>query len=171
MAFLVPILAGIGGGAAASALGAGALASTAVGVTTGAATAAAMNKAKKSSRASPTKAVEEKVEPVKETPKPPPAPTPPPPITYDPWQTYLDSLQSYPTYDGPASTSQAGGQADAAAAMPTASGPADVKAIETMTKGRRSTILTGAQGLLSDQEASTGILRKRRSLGSARLIT
>ncbi|MEN8657277.1 MAG: hypothetical protein ABF313_04470 [Marivita sp.] len=78
MAFFVPLLAGIGGGLAASALGAGTLGAIGTGVVTAAATGSLMSKGK-SSAAAPAPAPAPKV--VTETkptvPKPPPAPVNP----------------------------------------------------------------------------------------------
>jgi hypothetical protein len=50
-----------------------------------------------------------------------------------------------------------------------ATGEAEKAVAETAAKGRRSAILTSAQGLLADEEP-TGQLRRRRSLMGGGLI-
>jgi len=59
-----------------------------------------------------------------------------------------------------------GGVMEAAAAGPTSSGASEDKAIEMYKKGRRSTILTTAGGLLNDDKDAEqeGTLRRRRGL-------
>jgi len=59
-----------------------------------------------------------------------------------------------------------GGVMEAAAAGPTSSGSSEDKAIEMYKKGRRSTILTTAGGLLNDDKDAEqeGTLRRRRGL-------
>ena len=78
------------------------------------------------------------------TPTPPPAPTAPTPIAEAP---------------GTGVTSAASGEAEAAAIEATAEGPAEKKVAETARRGRRATIQTGPQGLLT-----TARTRRRRSL-------
>ena len=56
-------------------------------------------------------------------------------------------------------TSAASGEMDAAAIEAVAEGPAEEKVAETARKGRRATIQTGPQGLLT-----TAKTRRRRSL-------
>ena len=108
------------------------------------------------------------------TPTPPPAPKPPTPITAAPVTT---TATSAPVTPGGApepvtvgQTSAASGEMDAAAIEAVAEGDAEKKVAETARKGRRSTIQTGPQGLLT--RART---RRRRSLmggdDTGRMIT
>lgn len=60
-----------------------------------------------------------------------------------------------------------GGTAEAAAASQVSVGPAEDEAIDFYEKGRRSTILTTARGLLSED---TSLLRRRRGLVGQGLI-
>ena len=97
------------------------------------------------------------------TPTPPPAPKPPTPITAAPVTT---TATSAPVTPGGApepvtvgQTSAASGEMDAAAIEAVAEGDAEKKVAETARKGRRATIQTGPQGLLT--RART---RRRRSL-------
>ena len=78
------------------------------------------------------------------TPTPPPTPTAPTPIAEAP---------------GTGVTSAASGEAEAAEIEATAGGPAEKEVAKTARKGRRATIQTGPQGLLT--KART---RRRRSL-------
>lgn len=97
------------------------------------------------------------------TPTPPPAPTAPTPIAEAPVTT---TATSAPVTPGGApepvtvgQTSAASGEMDAAAIEAVAEGPAEKKVAETARKGRRATIQTGPQGLLT-----TARTRRRRSL-------
>ena len=97
------------------------------------------------------------------TPTPPPAPKPPTPITAAPVTT---TATSAPVTVGGApepvtvgQTSAASGEMDAAAIEAVAEGPAEEKVADTARRGRRSTIQTGPQGLLT-----TARTRRRRSL-------
>ena len=97
------------------------------------------------------------------TPTPPPAPTAPTPIAEAPVTT---TATSAPVTPGGApepvtvgQTSAASGEMDAAAIEAIAEGPAEKKVAETARKGRRATIQTGPQGLLT-----TARTRRRRSL-------
>ena len=99
------------------------------------------------------------------TPTPPPAPTAPTPIAEAPVTT---TATSAPVTPGGApepvtvgQTSAASGEMDAAAIEAVAEGPAEKKVAETARKGRRATIQTGPQGLLT-----TAKTRRRRSLMS-----
>jgi len=99
------------------------------------------------------------------TPTPPPAPTAPTPIAEAPVTT---TATSAPVTPGGApepvtvgQTSAASGEMDAAAIEAIAEGPAEKKVAETARKGRRATIQTGPQGLLT-----TAKTRRRRSLMS-----
>ena len=160
MAFLLPILGGLAGYGTAAALGlstAATAATTAGGALVGASLMGKGKKGSSTAATTDTTAVTDAATTDTITTPTPPADTgPPPPIEVAPTTR---------TGTGQGTTSRSGGQEDYAAALPTASGPADVKAIETMKKGRRSTILTSAQGLLSEQESGLGILRQRRTLG------
>lgn len=162
MAFLLPILGGLAGYGTAAALGLGTAATAATTAGGALVGASLMGKKKKGSSTAAT-TTDTKVTDTATTdtittptPTPPVDIGPPPPIEVAPTTR---------TGTGQGTTSRSGGQEDYAAALPTASGPADVKAIETMKKGRRSTILTSAQGLLAEQESGLGILRQRRTLG------
>lgn len=164
MAFLVPLLAGVGGGVAASALGAGTLGAIGTGVVTAAATGSLMNQGGSSTSApapAPTTATE--TQPTVPTPPPPPQPVTPiqpvTPFTYDYTNPYA--------FIG--NTTAASGQKEAEAIRATASGPAEAAVADTATKGRRSTIATTPRGLLAEEEAP-GILRQRRSLIGGGLI-
>jgi hypothetical protein len=64
----------------------------------------------------------------------------------------------------------AAGTATAAAASAVSQGPAEDEAISFYEKGRQSTILTSAQGLLSDSGAAVSMLRQRRGLVGQGLI-
>jgi len=97
------------------------------------------------------------------TPTPPPAPTAPTPIAEAPVTT---TATSAPVTPGGApepvtvgQTSAASGEMDAAAIEAIAEGPAEKKVAETARRGRRATIQTGPQGLLT-----TARTRRRRSL-------
>ena len=99
------------------------------------------------------------------TPTPPPAPTAPTPIAEAPVTT---TATSAPVTPGGApepvtvgQTSAASGEMDAAAIEAIAEGPAEKKVAETARKGRRATIQTGPQGLLTAART-----RRRRSLMS-----
>ena len=97
------------------------------------------------------------------TPTPPPAPTAPTPIAEAPVTT---TATSAPVTPGGApepvtvgQTSAASGEMDAAAIEAIAEGPAEKEVAKTARKGRRATIQTGPQGLLT-----TARTRRRRSL-------
>jgi len=99
------------------------------------------------------------------TPTPPPAPTAPTPIAEAPVTT---TATSAPVTPGGApepvtvgQTSAASGEMDAAAIEAIAEGPAEKEVAKTARKGRRATIQTGPQGLLT-----TAKTRRRRSLMS-----
>jgi hypothetical protein len=64
----------------------------------------------------------------------------------------------------------AAGAATAAAASSVSQGPAEDEAISFYERGRQSTILTTAQGLLSDSGAAVSMLRQKRSLTGTGLI-
>jgi hypothetical protein len=74
---------------------------------------------------------------------------------------------SAPAAAGVGESTAASGQAETAAIMAEAAGPAEVAAAQTASRGRRSTIATTAQGILG-----TGGTRAGRSLmaGAAGLI-
>ena len=81
MAILIPILAGIGGSAAAAALGASTAVSVAAGVATGAATASLMNKG---GGGAPAAAAPDAPPPPAPPPTPPAPPPPPPSVDVSP---------------------------------------------------------------------------------------
>jgi hypothetical protein len=64
----------------------------------------------------------------------------------------------------------AAGAATAAAASAVSTGPAEDEAISFYEKGRQSTILTSAQGLLSEAGGAVSMLRSRRGLVGQGLI-
>ena len=112
----------------------------------------------------PTQAVTPRPQPTDTvTPTPPPAPTAPTPISQAPVTT---TATTAPVTPGGApvqvtvgQTSAASGEMDAAAIEAVAEGDAEKKVAETARKGRRATIATGAQGLLTAART-----RRRRSL-------
>lgn len=176
MAVLAPVLAGVGGYSAAVALGASTAVAVGAGVATGAVTASLMNQ---SSRASVTPPPVPEV-PTAETDTTVVDTTSP---TGDQDTTINDVVSVQQDVAQQADTSQqapitapaaqegtsAGGQAEAAAAMETSVGPAEDQAISFYEKGRRSTILTQATGLLTEA-ADQGTFRRRRSLVGSGLI-
>lgn len=93
---------------------------------------------------------------------PPPAPPPQP-------AAEGAAATAVPVSTGAGSTSASGGVEEAAAIKAAASGPAETAVADTATKGRRSTITTGPQGLLASAE-DPATLRKRRSLMGSGLI-
>ena len=154
MAALVPLMAGLGGGAAASALGAGTALSVGAGAATAAGTLSILRNAAGTGGSPSGPAVRPGIAALAPSILPPPAPavpTPPP----------------APAPSAVGSTSAASGQAETAAIMAESEGPAEDAAAQTASRGRRSTILTGPQGILG-----TGGTRAGRSLmaGAAGLI-
>jgi hypothetical protein len=177
MAVVVPLLAGVGAGALTYAATASAVASTVVGVGTAVAVNSMMNQSQPQAMAVPTV---------------PTVPT----VVLDPTEvdtssptggsattindvvgvqddvasradTSVDRTIYTPyTYAGTA----AGGAATASAARAVSQGPAEDEAISFYEKGRRSTILTTAQGLLSEASGSDSMLRSRRGLVGQGLI-
>lgn len=179
MAPVIPILAGVGGYGTAVALGASTAVATGVGVATGLGTAALMNRGSAGGSASVT---------------PPPVAEVPTAETdttvvdtssetggadttindvvgvQEQVQTQADTTRQEPITDAGAQVgTAAGGQQEAAAARRTSVGTAEDKAIEFYKKGRRSTILTQATGLLTEQ-APEGTFRRRRTLVGQGLI-
>jgi len=221
MAPVVPILAGIGAGTAATALGATAAVSTGVGIATGVATASALNRSSRASVQAPpaaqvptaetdtspvdtsgatggadttindVTAVQEDVAEQADT-------TVQQPVTEEdvgttvqtgagsgtitsvneatqeaqvdvaPGTTTSGGVQTGGTFSTSSGTS-GGGTAEAVVARTQSVGPAEDKAIDFYEKGRRSTILTGSQGLLA-KTADSGTFRRRRTLVGGGLI-
>ena len=154
MAVLIPVLAGFGGATIATALGASAVTSAVVGVTTAVVTNSLMNQSQPQALA---------------------VPDVPAVVTTDTDTTEVDT------------SGETGGvnttindvtsvQTDVATAADTSvdntvyTGAAEDEAISFYEKGRQSTILTSAQGLLSDAGESVSMLRKRRGLVGQGLI-
>ena len=118
----------------------------------------------------PTPAPEPTPAPAPMTPAPPPPPEPVAPPASAPAPTVEGAAAAdIPVSTGAGSTSAAGGAAEAAAIAATATGEPEKTAAEAAAKGRRSTILTGPQGLLAGQE-QPGLLRQRRSLAGGGLL-
>ena len=177
MAILIPILAGAGSAAIATVLGASAVTAGVVGVTTAVVTNSMMNQPQ---------------------PQPLAVPDVPAVVTTDTDTTAVDTsgatggadttindVTSVQTdvataadtsvdntvYTADTSTgTAAAGAATAAAASSVSQGPAEDEAISFYERGRQSTILTTAQGLLSDSGAAVSMLRKKRSLTGTGLI-
>lgn len=85
--------------------------------------------------------------------------------------TQADTTVDNTVYTAETSTgTAAAGTATAAAASAVSQGPAEDEAISFYEKGRQSTILTTAQGLLSDAGGSVSMLRQRRGLVGTGLI-
>lgn len=110
--------------------------------------------------------------PVVETPMPPAAPAPVVPVQPPAPPVAAPVVEGPKAADVPLSTgigssTAAGGQAEAAAIAETTESDVEKAAGETAAKGRRSTILTTAQGLLAE---TSGQLRRRRSLLGGGLI-
>lgn len=110
--------------------------------------------------------------PVVETPMPPAAPAPVVPVQPPAPPVAAPVVEGPKAADVPLSTgigssTAAGGQAEAAAIAETTKSDVEKAAGETAAKGRRSTILTTAQGLLAE---TSGQLRRRRSLLGGGLI-
>lgn len=152
MAVAVPVLAGIGGGAAAAALGAGTALSIGTGLATGAATASLM---RRSGGGAPAPAA-----PVAETPAPAAPATPAPPAPPAP----------PPNLD----VSEGGAIRNVEAIQGERQGDTRVPGTGA---GRQSTILTSGRGIMSDEgtrpgrglTAAGGLLRPQRGM-SAGLI-
>jgi hypothetical protein len=177
MAPVIPILAGVGGGATAAFLGASTAVSTGVGVATGVATASMMNRASGSASVAPPPVPEVPTAETDTTVVDTSSPTGGPDTTIndvvsvqEDVRTQADTTQQAPITDTAAQVgTAAGGQAEATAAMQTSVGQAEDEAISFYEKGRRSTILTRATGLLSEQ-AQEGTFRRRRTLVGSGLI-
>lgn len=110
--------------------------------------------------------------PVVEMPMPPAAPAPVVPVQPPAPPVAAPVVEGPKAADVPLSTgigssTAAGGQAEAAAIAETTNSDVEKAAGETAAKGRRSTILTTAQGLLAE---TSGQLRRRRSLLGGGLI-
>ena len=177
MAIFIPILAGIGAGAITYAATASVAASAVVGVTTAAVTNSLMNQQQPQAMAVPdVPAVQTVI-------------TDPTEIdTSSPTGSSTTSINDVVSVQGDVSSqadtsvdrtiytpatyagTAAGGAATASAARAVSQGPAEDEAISFYEKGRRSTILTTAQGLLSEASGSGSMLRSRRGLVGQGLI-
>jgi hypothetical protein len=171
---VVPMLTGVGAASVATAVGASAVASTIVGVGTAAVTASMMNQPGSQAMAAPEVPVVDTAE-TDTTPVDTSSATGGPDTTINDVvsvqqdvasqaDTTVDSTRSTP---GASSGTAAGGREEAAAAASVSRGPAEDEAIGFYERGRRSTILTSSQGLLSGVDSS---LRGRRSLVGEGLI-
>ena len=177
MAVAIPLLAGAGAGFTAAALGA----TTAVSVGVGAVTAVAVNSMMNQP---PPQAMSVPDVPVVDTVATDPtavntsAPTGGADTTINDVVTVqgnvastADTTVDNTVYTPATSTgTAAAGTATAAAASAVSAGPAEDEAISFYEKGRQSTILTSAQGLLSDAGESVSMLRRRRGLVGQGLI-
>ena len=149
MAFFVPLLAGFGGGAVAAALGASTAVATGVGVATGLGTAALMNRGSVASVIAPP------VAPVETAPG----------IENDGRTGGADTTIE----DVTRVQQDVYNRADTTVERATPAGPSEAEAMSYAQKGRQSTILTRAPGLLTS-EAAPGTFRRRRTLVGAGLI-
>jgi len=177
MAILIPILAGAGAGALTYAATASAVAATVVDATTAVAVNSMMNQPPPQAMSVPDVPVVDTVE------------TDPTAVNtsgatggadttindvvsvQDDVATAADTTVDNTVYTPATSTgTAAAGTATAAAASAVSAGPAEDEAISFYEKGRQSTILTSAQGLLSDAGESVSMLRRRRGLVGQGLI-
>jgi hypothetical protein len=149
MAVAIPVLAGIGGGAAAAALGAGTALSIGTGLATGVATASLMNRSRSGGAPAPAAPVVEA--PTTEAPTPPAPPPPPPSVDVSPGGAIrnVEAIQ---------------GERDGDTRVPGTGA------------GRQSTILTTPRGIMGEEGTrpgrtlSGGLLRPQRGM-SAGLIS
>lgn len=177
MAILIPILAGAGAGFTAAALGASAAVSVGVGAVTAVAVNSMMNQPQPQAMAvpdvpavdtvatdttavntgSPTGGANTSINDVVS-------------VQSD-VSSRADTSVDRTVYTPATSTgTAAAGTATAAAASAVSQGPAEDEAISFYEKGRQSTILTSAQGLLSEAGSSVSMLRGRRGLVGQGLI-
>ena len=177
MAPVIPILAGVGGYGTAVALGASTAVATGVGVATGLGTAALMNRGGGSASVAPPPVPEVPTAETDTTVVDTSSETGGADTTIndvtavqEQVKTQADTTRQAPITDTGAQVgTAAGGQEEAAAALQTSVGTAEDQAIEFYKKGRRSTILTQATGLLTEQ-AQQGTFRRRRTLVGQGLI-
>ena len=177
MAILIPILAGAGAAALATTLGASALTAGVVGVTTAAVTNSMMNMPQPQAMAVPDVSAVDTVA-TDTTAVDTSGATGGAATTINDVAsvqtdvaTAADTSVDNTVYTPATSTgTAAAGTATAAAASAVSQGPAEDEAISFYEKGRQSTILTSAQGLLSDAGESASMLRARRGLVGQGLI-
>jgi hypothetical protein len=179
MVAALPLLAGIGGGAAASALGAGTALSLGAGAATAAGTLSILRNAAGTGGApqgaglagmSPT------LRPGQSIISPPPAPVvapqpapvaaPAPTPASKPAPTEGAAAPAIPVSTGIGSTAASGGRAETAAIMAESEGAAEDEAARTASRGRRATIATGPQGILG----TSGARAARSLVGGGGLI-
>lgn len=167
MAFAVPLL------TTALSTTAGKVAAGAVG---GALGASLMGRRSAPAAAAPPPAPAPVVAPPTPVPPPPPAPVvapqpapvaaPAPTPASRPAPTEGAAAPAIPVSTGIGSTAASGGQAETAAIMAEAAGPAEEEAARTASRGRRSTIATGPQGILG----TSGARAARSLVGGGGLI-
>jgi len=177
MAVAIPLLAGAGAGALTYAATASAVAATVVGATTAVVVNSMMNQPQPQAMSVPDVPTVPTVV-TDTTPVNTSAPTGGADTTINDVVAVQDTVASTAdtTVDNtvytPATSTgtAAAGTATAAAASAVSAGPAEDEAISFYEKGRQSTILTSAQGLLSDSGAAVSMLRRRRGLVGQGLI-
>jgi len=177
MAILIPILAGTGAAAIATIAGASAVTAGVVGVTTAVVTNSMMNQSQPQALAVPDVPVVDTVD-TDTTAVDTSSETGSGDTTIndvvsvqEDVATAADTSVDNTVYTADTSTgTAAAGTATAAAASAVSTGPAEDEAISFYERGRQSTILTSAQGLLSDNGAAVSMLRKRRGLVGQGLI-
>jgi outer membrane biosynthesis protein TonB len=99
-------------------------------------------------------------------PAPVAAPAPAPTPASKPAPTEGAAAPAIPVSTGIGSTAASGGRAETAAIMAEAAGPAEEEAARTASRGRRSTIATGPQGILG----TSGARAARSLVGGGGLI-
>lgn len=99
-------------------------------------------------------------------PQPAPVAAPAPTPASKPAPTEGAAAPAIPVSTGIGSTAASGGRAETAAIMAEAAGPAEEEAARTASRGRRSTIATGPQGILG----SAGARAARSLVGGGGLI-
>jgi len=177
MAVAIPLLAGAGAGFTAAALGASTALSVGVGAVTAVAVNSMMNQPQPQAMAVPDVPVVDTVA-TDPTAVNTSAPTGGADTTINDVvavqgnvASTADTTVDNTVYTPATSTgTAAAGTATAAAASAVSQGPAEDEAISFYEKGRQSTILTSAQGLLSDSGAAVSMLRQRRGLVGQGLI-
>ena len=99
-------------------------------------------------------------------PQPAPVAAPAPTPASKPAPTEGAAAPAIPVSTGIGSTAASGGRAETAAIMAEAAGPAEEEAARTASRGRRSTIATGPQGILG----TSGARAARSLVGGGGLI-
>ena len=177
MAVIVPLLAGMGGAAVATAVGATAATAAVVGIGTGLAVNSMMNQSQPQAMAVPdvadvatTETDTTTVDTSSATGSEETSINDVVGVQTTAAETADTSVDNTVYTAGTSVGTAAGGAETAAAASLVSQGPAEDEAIGFYERGRRSTILTTAQGLLSDTNAATSMLRQRRGLVGQGLI-